>query len=199
MRVNLTNVCRTFAITLILISAACSQTETTKNWQFRAEGGSVKIQVVGPPEAPSLEILYDDEAHPSLSVEVGFIRNVLQGMSSAGLDPRSLRGIHMRGFVEPDVARRVAVAGFHSKEWKSSTTIPGGAERVVKDLLNSIGAYDALNTAFEGYGLRVKVVGVEKVSSSRCSDLNLPEIKCRIYHNPRLPTGGNVFLSLAKM
>jgi hypothetical protein len=159
----------------------------------------VVIQLHGPPDAASLEIVHEDQAHPSLSEEAGFLRNVLRQLPSSGVDPGKLRGIQMRGFAEPDVARSIAIASLRSKEWQSFTTITGGAERVVEDLLNSTGAYNELNAVFQSYGLRVRVGGVEKVSASKCSELNLPGVDCSVYSNPRLPTGANIFLSLDKI
>jgi hypothetical protein len=177
------------------------QSQVKKTWEFNLPGGEVKIALLNNPSLPkvsSLEILYDGEAHPSVAEEVGFIREVLHQLPAIGVDPHNLRSISMRGFAEPEVTQRVAIAALHSKAWQSFTTVKGGAERVVQDLLNSLGAYDAFNTAFEEYGLRVKVRAVEKVSSARCLDLKISDTLCSIHHNPRVPTGANLEFGIEK-
>jgi hypothetical protein len=119
-------------------------------------------------------------------------------LPALGIDPHNLSFIMLRGFAEPEVERRLALAALRSKDWQSFTTVSGGAERVVEDLLNSLGAYDELNLAFKEYGLCVRPGGVEKVSSARCLDLRIPDLPCSAHHNPRLPTGANLYLILEK-
>jgi hypothetical protein len=181
------------------LASSRSLAGTGKSWQFKTESGTVTIVLGGTSEAPSLEMICEDDAHPSLATEVNFIKNVLKALPAVGVDPRELRGISMRGFVEPDLAQRVAIASLSSKEWKSRSIVPGGDERALKDLLNSIGAYEPLNVVLGTYGVQAKVGGVEKVSSSKCSHLSLPGVDCSQFRDPRLPTGGNIFLSLARI
>jgi hypothetical protein len=86
----------------------------------------------------------------------------------------------------------------HSPAWGSYTTTVGGAERVVEDLLNATGAYNALNEGLKEYGLVTAVQGVEKVASARCLGLKLSDPACTPQHNPRVPVGANLCLILQK-
>jgi hypothetical protein len=179
------------------------QLQPKKTWEFKAQQGIITVDLFvnsypGHPEVPSLDMLYSNDARPSLAEEVGFVREVLHQLPGLGVDPHSISVISMRGFAEPEVKERLAIAALHSKAWQSQTTVIGGAERVVQDLLNSLGAYDPFNAAFEEYGLRVKVGGVEKVSSAKCLDLKISDPFCSIHHNPHLPTGANFSLVLEK-
>lgn len=70
---------------------------------------------------------------------------------------------------------------------------------MIKKVLNSIGAYNAFNPILRQYGLQVRVAGVEKVSSVKCTNLGLADIPCEVYHNPALPSGANVFIALDKI
>lgn len=181
------------------LAAKNQQSEGKKSWEFKAQRGTVRIDLltdVSRPQAPSLTISYGDSPQPSLSEEAGFIRQVLEQLSALGVDPGKLGAVHMRGFAEPEVRQRLATAALHSRAWRSRATSVGGAERVVEDLMNSVGAYDEFNAAFKDYGLRVKVTGVEKVSSDRCLNLKIPDLPCDIHHNPQLPTGANFDLAL---
>ncbi|HEV3481169.1 MAG TPA: RHS repeat-associated core domain-containing protein [Candidatus Acidoferrales bacterium] len=176
----------------------------TRTWEFRVERGTVRINLLVQSYAsrtnvPSLEILYENGAHPSLSNEARFLQKVLNDLPPLGVDPRNVTAISMRGFAEPEVRQRVAMAALHSKAWQSRATSVGGAERVVENLMNSVGVYDEFNAAFRDYGLRVKVTGVEKVSSDRCLNLKIPDLRCDIHHNPQLPTGANFDLALEAM
>jgi hypothetical protein len=152
----------------------------------------------GHPEVPSLELLYGNGSLPSLAEEVGFIREVLHQLPGLGVDPHGLSIISMRGFAEPGVLQRVALAALHSKAWRSRVTVSGGAERIVEDLLNSLGAYDAFNGALEEYGLRIKTVGAEKVASAHCLELRISDPLCDVHHNVQVPTGANLTLVLEK-
>jgi|SRR5579863_3442800 len=197
-----------FAIIVVFVGALCvrpavlnSQSLTRKTWDFKDQQGIVRIELIidpSSPTIPSLGILYENGAHPSLSEESGFIRDVLRQLPGLGVDPHNLRSVSMPGFAEPEVAQRVANAALHSEAWQSFTTVRGGAERVVKDLLNSLGAYDGFNAAFEEYGLRVTVGAIEKVSSAKCLDLKISDPLCSIHHNVRVPTGANVYLDIEK-
>lgn len=174
---------------------ADSQSQIKNEWAFKTQPGQVKIALLEDPSRPevaSLQIEYEGDAHPSLTDEVGFLREVLRALPPLGVDPRNVAAISMRGFAEPEVRKRVAIAALHSKEWKSYTTLRGGAERVVKDLLISLGAYDAFNGAFEEYGAKVKLSAVEKVASERCLDLELTDPDCNSRYNPRVPIGANI-------
>jgi hypothetical protein len=177
------------------------QTQAKRTWEFKAQQGVVKISLFADsssPKSSSLEILYDDEAHPSLMEEVGFVREVLHQLPTLGVDPGSVHSICMRGFAEPEVAQRVAIAALHSRAWGTFTTTAGGAERVVEDMLNATGAYDAFNEAFKEYGLVMSVKGVEKVASARCLGLKLSDPSCTPQHNPRVPVGANLCLIFQK-
>jgi hypothetical protein len=177
------------------------QTRAKKTWEFKAQQGVVKIALLADsssPKSSSLEILYEDGAHPSLTEEVGYVREVLHQLPALALDPGSVHSICMRGFAEPEVAERVAIAALHSRAWGTFTTTAGGAERVVEDMLNATGAYDPFNEAFKEYGLVISVKGVEKVASARCLGLKLSDSSCTPQHNPRVPVGANLCLILLK-
>ena len=152
----------------------------------------------GHPDTPSLDMIYSDDVQPSLGEEAGFIREVLHQLPGLGVDPHRLSVISMRGFAEPEVVHRVGMAALHSKEWRSLVTVVGGAERVVADLLKSIGAYNEFNSALEEYGLRVKSIGVEKVASARCLDVKISDPVCNVHHNVQVPTGANLTLAIEK-
>jgi hypothetical protein len=179
------------------------QSKPNKTWEFKALQGTVTMELFvnsypGHPEVPSLDILYSDGAPPSLVEEVGFIREVLHQLPGLGVDPRSLTSISMPGFAEPEVQQRVAIAALHSKAWRSPSTTVGGAERILEDLLHSLGAYDAFNAAFEEYGLGIKTIGAEKVASAKCLNLKISDLLCNVHHNVRVPTGANLTLALEK-
>ena len=179
------------------------QSQPKKTWEFKAQRGTVTIELFvnsypGHPAIPSLDMIYSDDSEPSLGEEAVFIREVLHQLPGLGVDPRSLSVVSMRGFAEPEVVQRVAVAALHSKAWRSRVTVSGGAERVVEDLLNSLGAYDAFSIALEEYGLRIKTIGAEKVSSAKCLDLKISDALCNAHHNVQVPTGANLTLALEK-
>jgi hypothetical protein len=194
--------------TLIGVSAvqligANLQTQAKKTWEFKAQHGTITIALFvnsypGHPDVPSLDILYSDDARPSLSDEVGFVREVLHQLPVLGVDPHSLSVISMPGFAEPEVRQRIAREALHSKAWRSRVTIPGGAERVVQDLLSSLGAYNEFNSALEEYDLRIKAIGVEKVASAKCLDMKISDSLCSAHHNVQVPTGANLRLALEK-
>jgi hypothetical protein len=130
------------------------QSHIKKTWEFKAETGTVEIVLLAFPKYPnvtSLEIIYKDGASPSIAEEVGFIREVVRQLPSLGYHVNTLSNISMRGFREPEVRERVAIAALHSKEWQSFTKVVGGAEQLVENLLNSTGVYDAFNSAKEAH------------------------------------------------
>jgi hypothetical protein len=179
------------------------QLQPKKTWEFNAHMGTVTIELFvnpypGHPDIPSLDITYSDDAQPSLGEEVGFLRAVLQQLPGLGVDPSSLSVISMNGFAEPEVRQRIARAALRSKEWRSPVTVLGGAERVVADLLSSLGAYDAFNAALNEYDLHIKAIGAEKVASAKCLDLKISDPLCNIHHNVQVPTGANLRLALEK-
>jgi hypothetical protein len=177
------------------------QSHIKKTWEFKAETGTVEIVLLAFPEYPnvtSLEIVYKEDTSPSIAEEVGFIREVVRQLPSLGYHVNTLSNISIRGFREPEVRERVAIAALHSKEWQSSTKVVGGAERVVETLLNSTGVYDAFNSAFEEYGLTVRAGGVEKVAVAPCMSLKLSDSACNIHHNVQVPIGANYDLVLVK-
>jgi len=184
-----------------IVSANVDQSPSPrKTWDFTVEGGTVEIQLIvylSPPKSSSLNIVYAGEPHPSLYQEVGFLRDVVSQLPALGVEPRDVQTISMVGFVEPEVRRRVAIAALHSKEWQSFTTVKGGAERVVTDLLNSLGVYDSVANAF-GSEVTARVKGVEKVGSSKCMDVKLSDPDCNPRHNPRVPVGANIYLEIVK-
>jgi hypothetical protein len=190
-----------FAVLLALSDASLLATDsasgTRKTWEFKTQHGLVKIGLLldpSRPNAPSLEILYEGEAHPSVAEEVGFVRKVLRELPGLGVDPHTLRSTCMRGFAEPEVTRAVATAALHSTAWDRRTTITGGAERVVEDLLNSLGIYNGFNAAFADYGLSVKVESIEKVAIARCRDVKISGITCNPHSHSRIPVGANLCL-----
>jgi hypothetical protein len=187
----------------VQLLAANLQSQPKKTWEFRAQRGIVKIELFvnsypGHPDIPSLDLIYSDDSQPSLGEEVGFIREVLHQLPGLGVDPHSLSVISMPGFAEPEVRQRVALAALHSKEWRSRVTALGGAERVVADFLNSLGAYDSFNSALEEYGLRIKAIGAEKVASTKCLDLKISDPLCNVRHNVQVPTGASLNLAIEK-
>jgi hypothetical protein len=193
----------TFLLLLLLpLFAQDWQSLVKKMWQFKAKRGVVKIAllvVAEHPKVSELDILYENEAQPSLAEEVAFIREVLHELPALGVDPRSLSSINMRGFAEPEVTRRVAIAALHSAKWHSFvTTGTGSAEAILQHLLDSTGVYNAFNAALDKYDLRVKTVGAEKVSGAKCLELNIPDLPCSIHHNPRVPTGANLSIVLER-
>lgn len=193
--------CSFIGMSLGALFATDWQTQAKKTWEFKAQQGVVKIALLADsssPKSSSLEILYDGEAHPSLKEEVGFVREVLHQLPPLGVDPGSVHSICMRGFAEPEVAQHVAIAALHSRAWGTFTTTAGGAERVVEDMLNATGAYDAFNEALKEYSLVISVQGVEKVASARCLGLKLADPSCTLKHNPRVPVGANLCLILLK-
>jgi hypothetical protein len=138
------------------------QAHIRNTWAFKARHGTVRVQILVEPSTPNvstLGILYDNGADPSLAEEVSFLREVLHQLPALGIDPHSVGSITVRGFGEPDVRERLALAALHSKEWQSRATVNGGAERAVEDLLNSQHAYSALNEALDEYGLVVSEIG----------------------------------------
>jgi hypothetical protein len=190
-------------ISAVQILAATLQSQPKKIWEFDAHRGTVTIELFvnsypGHPDIPSLDMIYSDDAHPSLGEEVGFLRDVLHQLSGLGVDPRNLSVISMNGFAEPEVRQGIARAALHSKEWRSPVTVVGGAERVVVDLLGSLGAYDAFNAALDEYDLYIKAIGAEKVASAKCLDLKISDPLCNIHHNVQVPTGANLRLALEK-
>ena len=163
-------------VSRVSVSASDWQSNVKKTWEFKLPQGQVKVALLIDPAFPkisSLEILYEDGARPSVDAEGGFIRDVVQQLPSLGVDIGSLHAISMRGFAEPEVVQNVAVAALHSKDWTSRALVPGGAERVVEDLLNSAGVYNAFNRDVDKYGMVVQVQGVENVATARCMDLKL--------------------------
>ena len=193
-------------ITLMGIScaqflAADWQSDGRNTWVFKTQYGEVKIVLLKGPSSPnvwSLEILYEGDAHPSVAEEVNFLREVLHELPTHGIDSQNLRALSMRGFAEPEVRERVAIAALHSKAWRSYTKVVGGAETVVKDLLNDLKAYDAFNEAFEEHGLVVRLKGAEKVAGEKCMNLKLRDSDCNVRHNPRLPVGANLEFDIQK-
>src|SRR5229473_504762 len=108
--------------------AKSSQLQAKKTWEFKPQQGIVKIGLLVDssfPQAPSLEILYENDAHPALAEERDFIREVLHQLPGLGVDPRNVRSISMRGFAEPDVMERIAIAALHSKAWQSRAEVVG--------------------------------------------------------------------------
>jgi hypothetical protein len=191
------------AVTSVQLQATNLQSQPAKTWEFKAQRGTLTIELFvnsypGRPDIPSLDMIYSDDSRPSLGEEVGFIREVLHQLPGLGVDPHTLSVISMPGFAEPEVQQRVAIAALHSKEWRSRVTVLGGGERVVADLLNSLGAYDAFNGALEEYGLYIKAIGAEKVASAKCLDLKISDALCNAHHNVQVPTGANLTLALEK-
>jgi hypothetical protein len=140
-------------VSAVELLAANLQSQPKKTGEFKATQGTVTIGLSviiglglfvnsysGHPEVPSLELLYGNGSLPSLAEEVGFIREVLHQLPGLGVDPHGLSIISMRGFAEPGVLQRAALVALHSKAWRSRVTVSRGAERVVEDLLNSLGA-----------------------------------------------------------
>ena len=194
-----------FAVLLAMSDASLLATDpasgTRKTWEFKTQQGLVTIGLLldpSQPTLPSLEILYEGEAHPSVAEEVGFVREVLRELPGLGVDPHTLRSICMRGFAEPEVTRAVATAALHSTAWRRRTTITGGAERVVADLLNSLGIYNGFNAAFADYGSSVKVESIEKVAIAGCRDVKISGITCNPHANSRIPVGANLCLVMHK-
>ena len=186
-------------VSIVGMHAKTQRAELKKNWEFTTQPGIVRIVLMVDSSSPNvsmLDILYERGAHPSVSEEARFLREVLHELPDLGVDQQSLRAISMRGFAEPEVTKNLVIAALNSKEWYSS--LKGGSGRVVEDLLNSLGAYNAFNDALAEYGLVLKVGGVEKVASARCSELKIADAPCRVHHNPQVPVGANITLSIYK-
>ena len=192
------------AIALILtpvVSARDWQSNVRKTWEYKSGNGIVKIVLIVPaqlPDSPSLDVIYDGVQSLSLTQESEFLRKTVSELPDAGVDPQELTRISVRGPMERDVAQRLAVAALHSKKWASRATAEGGSERVVEDLLNSIGAYDTFNDIFAPYGLRVEVAGVEKVAVAKCMEMKLADHVCSTHHNVFLPVSANFDIELLK-
>jgi hypothetical protein len=200
-KLNSTGVLSVVMLSILMLSslaAAHSQTPVRKSWNFKTEGGAVRIDLLSN-QWNVLELNYDGDPHPSVAQEAGFLHEVLKEMSATGVDPHHLSSLCMRGFVEPEVQRSLAIAALHSPDWRNFTKIPGGAERVVEDLLNELKLYDGFNSSLKEYGYAVKVSGVEKVSGSNCLQLELGDALCGPQHNRSVPTGANFCLSFQKI
>jgi hypothetical protein len=94
---------------------------------------------------------------PTLAEEAGFLREVLSEMPALGFDPHKMSHmiLHM---VERGVVARVVAAAVHSDKWRAH---PGSN---LAELLNSSGAYQELNAAFEPYGLEIAASGAEEIA-----------------------------------
>ena|SRR2546425_796280 len=192
-------------IPMLLKLNAGAQVHYKKIWEFKVQDGTLHVALVIPkefestPSPPVLEISYEGEPHPSLAEEAGFLREVLHDLPSVGADPHALSAIYMRGPIEPEVKRRLAITALHSQEWRNFITKGfGNPELIVDHLLNSLRAYDAFNAALEEYGLQVKTVGAEKSASAKCLDLKIPDLPCSVRHNPRVPAGASLSIILER-
>jgi hypothetical protein len=181
---------------------ARSQSQERHTWEFKSAPGEVKVLLFVDASArpvSSLEILFENGARPSLADETGFLHEVIRQLPALGVDPHTLRAITMRGFAEPEVAKKLALAALRADAWQSRSTVIGGAERVVEDLLNSLGLYDEFNGAFKDYGMVITVKGVEKVASTRCMDLRLSDPACTVRHNQLVPVGANLYFEVVNI
>src|SRR5580704_416708 len=151
-----------FSLLLFIDLTAHSLSQERNTWEFKSAPGEVKVMLFvdsSPRQTSSLEILFKNGARPSLAEETGFLHDVVHQLPGLGIDPHTLSAVTMRGFAEPEVAKNLALAALHSEAWHSRSTVIGGAERVVEDLLNSLGLYNEFDGAFRDYGMVIRVKG----------------------------------------
>lgn len=182
-----------------VVGLALDQRPEKTTWQFPSASGGVTIvlrHISGTGSTLNLDIMYEGKAQPSVAEEAQFVSEVLHDLSHAGADPQRISRITFNGFVEPEVRSRLAFAALHSKAWHLRTQTSGGGERVVEDLLNTLGLYGEFDKIVKPYGLTSEVEGVEKLASERCSRAQIPEVDCGQHGNEQVPIGANFNLVL---
>jgi hypothetical protein len=186
--------------TLLILAFLCSafsprsvlaqSTETKKEWHFPMGKGETVITLFTFPSESgkpftSIEIYSTQEASPSLAEEARFLGNVLDDMPKG----TNLSFIQHR-LSEPEARARLANYAAISKEWKRTvrTRNVSVVYPLVSTFLNKSDAYHEWSQVFRSHGLRLYVVGVEKLilepfaktggacpTETNCLDLVVPE------------------------
>jgi len=150
-------------------SAFCTEPELQKTWRFRGREGGVEIKLTrfvhgDGTKVTSLEIYSPDAAPRDVEEEGKFFASVLDDLSKAGFNLKSLDSILSR-FNEPDAVKRVAVYAASSKQWRGAlkTYQPSVYYPLVTSFLNESHAYQEWDSVFKSHGLALKVAGVEEV------------------------------------
>jgi hypothetical protein len=169
------------SIALLLLAVnICSAEELQhsnleREWQFPLAQGTVKIELSGMispidgREVYTLQII-DGIVEPNVTSEAKFLETVVHEMEKEGMSPQRIDMILLE-LREPDIRKRLHRAAYASKMWKQAER--SDRERVVVNLLNSIGAYSAFDRVLNQYGLKVKVGWAEYLSMIKPAEVGL--------------------------
>src|SRR5438552_11393815 len=156
---------------LICLCSRCTSDDrvgSVKEWVFTTEnGGVLKIDLMAGQRSGHnffLRIRPTTKATVSVAEETKFLAEVYKQLPGISVHPENVRAIDMPGLRETDVKKRLAEAAVRSEKWCSAVKSGQGLNPALLGLLNSIGAYDELNTVFTKYGLMVRIGSVEKIA-----------------------------------
>jgi hypothetical protein len=149
-----------------------------KTWTFHSRSGDVEIEATAWPNTDgttraTLSISSGYGVSRSVTEEAGFLAVVLDDLPKEGLTDRSVTVIQLR-LNESEARRRVAVYAAQSPIWRGSlrTRNPASFYPLIVSFMNASGAYVEWNDVFGKHGLKLKVVGVEKVMLEQFSKLD---------------------------
>lgn len=176
-----TRLCFTIAALACLSLGHAEQPKTVKVWDFNLPHGSLRVYLRCFPDGTS-----DLNMGPSgrvqaapVSEQVEPLKQILAEMPKLGVDPRTLAYVGTRLF-EEDVVKKLAYACADSEQWRLSMKNQGiGRNKLVVELLNRSGAYEAYNEAFRPYGMSLQVTEAEKVGLMRFSQVPPRDVKDR--------------------
>jgi hypothetical protein len=165
--------CLTIAALACLSLGNAELPKTVKVWDFNLPHGSLRVYLRSFPDGTS-----DLSMGPSgrvqaapIAEQVEPLKQILVEMPKLGVDPRTLAYVGTRLF-EEDVVKKLAYACADSEQWRLSMKNQGkGKNKLVVELLNRSGAYEAYNEAFRPYGLSLQVTEAEKIGLMRFSQV----------------------------
>ena len=191
-----------WVLLMVYLPTNAEEPEFTKTWKFQGQGGEVEITLtrfahgdhIGP---TSLSIGSYSGQPQSLAEEAGFLNRVLDDSPKFGVNLKSLDSISCR-FNLPEAVDRVAIYAASSAQWRGAlnTTNPARAYPLVASFMNASGAFREWESVFRQHGLKLEVVGVEKVFFELFSKTGAPcpsHSNCR---NLRIPTDALVQLNI---
>ena len=183
-----------------LATAACSGEPVhpvgKRSWEFQSGEGSVVLEVTSVPSTLDHQPVYSVQiirrgAAPPVTDEADFLRTVVANMDHEGMRPARISFIKLE-LGEPDVSHRLAAAALDSDAWRNAK--PADHGRVIAQLLNSVGAYEAFDTVLAPYGLSTNVNHAEYISTSTPEKLGLHKGSI-----PSVPVGATLEIGLRKI
>jgi hypothetical protein len=194
---------RVLALTLLVLAAQAPRTDASsqrsvdvKTWKFPYNNGTFEITYSRSPDGTGdLDLWMEGgESAPGSRLQVPFLKSVLDDMQVDGIDPRSLRRIGSRLYL--DDLLPLAIACVHSSDCRRTMELDrqkGGLQLSIK-MLNEKKILSAYQDILTPYGLTFEVCDADSLFVKHFRDYGMKPDGDQRFANTLVPANLVVFL-----